>query len=252
MRSDTAPPSQGPSAASRLCLPRRRAGGVALLHFELLGREHPDGFRQKAARWPVTKIRKNKGKFGPTENHLRIFHVCPGGWGYFPRPPLTEIEDRRACDSDRRVTVNNIQVILVCGRPGRVSRCPGQGTKCRPGARYSEIRIRSRSFLRKGIELSNTVSYSLELLVWCFQKELNYLFGVSEKVTCFCATDNEFPQEFRTVRFNLEPKRCKSVSLSAKRSVSSLVGLAHGVTEKLRFPYKKCGCLAEETYAYDE
>ena len=47
---------------------------------------------------------------------------------------------------------------------------------------------------------------SLELLVWCFQKELNYLFGVSgkvlnylfgvsEKVTCFCATDNEFPQE---------------------------------------------------------
>ena len=51
-----------------------------------------------------------------------------------------------------------------------------------------------------------------------------------------------FPQELKTVRFNLEPKRCKSVSLSAKRSVSSLVdplvGLAHGVvTEKLRFPY---------------
>ena len=46
-----------------------------------------------------------------------------------------------------------------------------------------------------------------------------------------------FPQEFRTVRFNLEPKLCKSVSLSAKRSVSTLVGLAHGVvTEKLRFP----------------
>ena len=36
-----------------------------------------------------------------------------------------------------------------------------------------------------------------------------------------------------------EPKRCKSVSLSAKRSVSTLVGLAHGVvTEKLRFPYQ--------------
>jgi hypothetical protein len=45
-----------------------------------------------------------------------------------------------------------------------------------------------------------------------------------------------FPQEFRTVRFNLEPKRCKSVSLSAKRSVFTLVGLAHGVvTEKLLF-----------------
>jgi len=58
--------------------------------------------------------------------------------GMPPRPPLTEMEDRRAtvtdalqsttfrlyssaapaCDSDRRVTVNNIQVILVCGRPG--------------------------------------------------------------------------------------------------------------------------------------
>jgi hypothetical protein len=53
----------------------------------------------------------------------------------------------------------------------------------------------------------------------------------------------------------LEPKRCKSVSLSAKRSVFTLVGLAHGVVteeeeeeeedlfvfndtieEKLRFP----------------
>ena len=84
---------------------------------------------------------------------------------------------------------------------------------------------------------------------------LNYLFGVSKnsefrenfsvrkktccaKVTCFCATDNEFPQELKTVRFNLEPKRSKSVSLSAKRSASTLVGLAHGVvTEKLRFPY---------------
>ena len=41
------------------------------------------------------------------------------------------------------------------------------------------------------------------------------------------------------MRFNLESKRCKSVSLSAKRSVFNLVGLAHGVvTEKLRFPYE--------------
>jgi hypothetical protein len=38
--------------------------------------------------------------------------------------------------------------------------------------------------------------------------------------------------------FNSEPKRYKSVSLSAKRSVLTLVGLGHGVvTEKLRFPY---------------
>ena len=29
-----------------------------------------------------------------------------------------------------------------------------------------------------------------------------------------------FPQELETMRFNFEPKRCKSVSLSAKRSVS--------------------------------
>jgi len=41
------------------------------------------------------------------------------------------------------------------------------------------------------------------------------------------------------MRFNLEPKRCKSVSLSGKRSVFTLVGLAHGlVTEKLRFPIR--------------
>jgi len=60
------------------------------------------------------------------------------------------------------------------------------------------------------------------------------------RVTCFCGTDNEFPQELKTVRFNLEPKRCKSVSLSTKRSVFTLVGLAHGVvTEKLRFQYKE-------------
>ena len=51
-----------------------------------------------------------------------------------------------------------------------------------------------------------------------------------------------FPHEFRTVRFNSEPKRYKSVSLSGKRSVLTLVGLAHGVvTEKLRFPYKTKG-----------
>jgi hypothetical protein len=38
-----------------------------------------------------------------------------------------------------------------------------------------------------------------------------------------------FPQELETMRFNFETKRCKSVSLSAKRSVSTLVGLAYGV-----------------------
>jgi hypothetical protein len=87
------------------------------------------------------------------------------------------------------------------------------------------------------------VSKRIELLVWCFGKSLELLVrntsGVLQKVTCFCGTDNEFPQELETVRFNLEPKLCKSVSLSAKRSVFTLVGLSHGVvTEKLRFPYK--------------
>ncbi len=48
-----------------------------------------------------------------------------------------------------------------------------------------------------------------------------------------------FPQELETMRFNSEPKRYKSVSLSAKRSVLTLVCLGHGVvTEKLRFPYQ--------------
>jgi hypothetical protein len=93
---------------------------------------------------------------------------------------------------------------------------------------------------------------------------LNYLFGVStnsqlpflasflvkmalfakkpgsaQKSRVFALRIMGFPQELKTVRFNLEPKRCKSVSLSAKRSVFTLVGLAHGVvTEKLRLPYK--------------
>ena len=116
------------------------------------------------------------------------------------------------CDSDRRVTVNNIQVILVCGRPGDrgggtetpAASVPRHKVQARH-ARYSENVIRSRSFLRKGIELYCVVV-------------LNYLFGVPKivnfvkmtlfakkpgwgKVTCVSGTDNEFPQEFRTVRF---------------------------------------------------
>ena len=43
-----------------------------------------------------------------------------------------------------------------------------------------------------------------------------------------------FPQELKTVRFNSEPKRYKSVSLSAKRLVLTLVGLGHGVTAVTR------------------
>jgi hypothetical protein len=61
---------------------------------------------------------------------------------------------------------------------------------------------------------------------------LNYLFGVSrsvrkktwvpEKSRVFPLRIMGFPQELETVRFNSEPKRCKSVSLSAKRSVFTL------------------------------
>ena len=57
---------------------------------------------------------------GRPRKSIHIFHVCLRRLG-----PLTEIEDRRACDSDRRVTVNNIQVILVCCRPGDRGGCLG-------------------------------------------------------------------------------------------------------------------------------
>ena len=71
---------------------------------------------------------------------------------------------RPACDSDRHVTVNNIQVILVCGRPG--DRGGGNETPAASVPLYFVLcqwhkvpgTIRGRLFLRKGIELSNTVS----------------------------------------------------------------------------------------------
>ena len=54
-------------------------------------------------------------------------------------------------------TVNTIQVILVCGRPG--DRGGGNETPAASVPRHKVLKyvIRSRSFLRKGIELSNTV-----------------------------------------------------------------------------------------------
>ena len=70
-----------------------------------------------------------------------------------------------------------------------------------------------------------------------FAKKPGYGIRSGNKSRVFALRIMGFPQELKTVRFNLEPKRCKSVSLSAKRSVLTLVGLAHGVvTEKLRFP----------------
>jgi len=57
-----------------------------------------------------------------------------------------------------------------------------------------------------------------------------------EKSRVFALRIMGFPPELETVRFNSEPKRYKSVPLSAKRSVFTLVGLTpHGVvTGKLR------------------
>ena len=64
-----------------------------------------------------------------------------------PRPALQDWNGRQTWDSDRRVAVNNIQVMLVCGRPGD----RGGGTETPAAsvprhkvqalhARYSEIR----------------------------------------------------------------------------------------------------------------
>ena len=73
--------------------------------------------------------------------------------------------------------------------------------------KYVIVLISSRSFLQKGIG-------SLELLVWCFQKELNYLFGVSEKVlnylfeTPVVFHKNHVLFEVRIMSFHKNPKRC--------------------------------------------
>ena len=74
------------------------------------------------------------------------------------------------------MTVNNIQVILVCGRPGDrgggtetpAASVPRHKVQARH-ARYLKYVIRSRSFLRRGTELSNNCVVFL-----------NYLFGVSK------------------------------------------------------------------------
>ena len=94
---------------------------------------------------PSTKFPADPGE--ATENHI-VTHThlsrLPPAAGGIPQTPLTEMEDRRACDSERRITVNNIQVILVCGRPGDQSGCLGAKAQsagpARRHARYSEIR----------------------------------------------------------------------------------------------------------------
>jgi hypothetical protein len=71
----------------------------------------------------VGNLKFQAGPGEATENHY--LSRLPPAAGGTPRPPLTEMKDRRACDSDRRVTVNNIQVILVCGSLGDRGGCLG-------------------------------------------------------------------------------------------------------------------------------
>jgi len=156
------------------------------------------------------------------------------------------MEDRRATVTDAlQSTTFRLYSSAAAPVTGEAPRHPlprCQSTKCRPGTpSILKHVMRSRSFLRKGIELSNTVSYVIVVL--------NYLFGVSKNsqlpfLASFvvwlrsqkqpgCAKSHVlfalrimgFPQELETVRLNSEPKRCKNVSLSAKRSVLTLVGL---------------------------
>ena len=80
------------------------------------------------------------------------------------RPPLTEMEDRRATVTDAlqsttfRLYSSAAAPVTGAAAPRHpLPRC--QGTKCRPGTPgILKYVIRSGSFLRKGMELSNTVS----------------------------------------------------------------------------------------------
>jgi len=55
-----------------------------------------------------------------SNKHTRGGHGKPLSFTFASgaRPPLQDRNGRQAWDSGRRVTVNNIQVMLVCGRPG--------------------------------------------------------------------------------------------------------------------------------------
>ena len=67
-----------------------------------------------------------------------------------------------------------------------------------------------------------------------------------EKSRVFALRIMGFPQELKTVRFNLEPKRCKSVSLSAKRSVFTLAR-ARSSNRETAFSVKFPGGPGEDT-----
>ena len=100
----------------------------------------------------------------PGGGHGKPFYVCLRRLGVPPRPPLTEMEDRRATVTDAlqsttfRLYSSAAAPVTGAAAPRHpLPRC--QGTKCRPGTPgILKYVIRSGSFLRKGIELSNTVS----------------------------------------------------------------------------------------------
>ena len=97
----------------------------------------------------VTPLNNFLGPEGDTvtvDKQLLNTEYC--GWGY-PRPPLTEMEDRRATVTARYSQQHS----------GYTRLRPVPRHKCRPGTPgILKYVIRSGSFLRKGMELSNTVS----------------------------------------------------------------------------------------------
>ena len=91
---------------------------------------------------------ENKISSRPGGGHGKPFYVCLRRLGVPPRPPLTEM-DRRATVTERYSQQHS----------GYTRLRPVPRHKCRPGTPgILKYVIRSGSFLRKGIELSNTVS----------------------------------------------------------------------------------------------
>ena len=99
------------------------------------------------------------------------------------------------------------------------------------GSGYAALLARGMSSVRYRTRLGDlknkqsTESLSVETVSTsqstCFLASFCFCDGSLCPIHVFCATDNGFPQE--KVRLNSEPKRYKSVSLAAKRSVLTLV-----------------------------
>ena len=94
---------------------------------------------------------------GRPRKTIHIFHVCLRRMGVPPRTSGgTPQTSGRATVTDT-LQSTTFRLYSSAAAPVTGDRC--QGTKCRPGTTgILKYVIRSRSFLRKGIELSNTVS----------------------------------------------------------------------------------------------